>query len=287
MGKLFDLFNEGVDYCENNSPLILSGIACIGVIGTIILGVHAGKKIQKKQEKVEQEIEEKRASGEEVTPKESRIARVKAHFPALIPVIIVGGLSIACTIASYKISAKRIAALSTAYALTSKAFEEYKVATKKLLGEKEKEIEREKLKNQMEQNPPPDELKEDKLVKIDSGNKNTNDIYQTVPVWYDEVTNQYFRATQAEIEKAFANVRYKLASGTYDFVTVNEWLYDIDDAKHDIPTGNRIGWTKEKYCGGVNYNLDEGAKAPNGLFVGKITYDWGTEYDGKDYSYRY
>lgn len=287
MGKLYDLFNEMVDYCEENSPAILSGIACVGVLGTMILGVHAGKKIAKKEEEVQKQIEDKEAKGEVVTKKESRIMYVKSQFPEIIPVIVVGTLSITCTIASYKISAKRIAALSTAYALLSKTHEEYKKAAQKLLGEKEKEIERERMKAQMEKNPPPDELKEETLKKVGEGGRTTNEIYQTVPVWWDELSNQYFKATEAEIREAFANVRTKLRSGTYDFVPVNDLLYDIPDAKSDIPSLNRIGWTAERFPNGPRFNLNEGAKAPNGLFVGKIEYDWGTEYDGKDWSSKY
>lgn len=287
MGKLYDLFNEMVDYCEENSPAILSGIACLGVVGTMILGVRAGKKIAKKEEEVQKQIEDKEAKGEIVTKKESRIMYVKSHFPEIVPVIVVGTLSITCTIASYKISAKRIAALSTAYALLSKTHEEYKKAAQKLLGEKEKEIERERMKAQMEQNPPPDELKEETLKKVGEGGKTTNDIYQTVPVWYDEISNQYFKATEAEIKEAFANVKAKLRGGTYDFVSVNDWLYDIPDAKSNNPSLNRIGWTAERFPNGPRVNLNEGAKAPNGLFVGKIEYDWGTEVDGKDWSSKY
>ena len=292
MGKLFDLFEEGLDYCKDNSPLILSGVACVGVIGTMILGVKAGKKIQKKTEKVDEDLEKKKVeTGVEPTKKESRLAHVKAHFPELIPVIAVGTLAIGCTIASYKISAKRIAALSTAYALTSKAFEEYKTATQKILGEKEKEIERERMKSQMEKDPPPDELSNDTLQKVgetkETSKRSTNDIYQTVPVWRDDLSNQYFKATEAEIRDAFANVKSKLRGGTYDFVSVNDFLYDIADANHDNPALDKIGWTADRFPNGPRFNLDEGAKAPNGLFVGKIDYDWGTEYDGKDWSNKY
>ena len=287
MGKLYDLFNEAVDYCEENSPAILSGIACLGVVGTMILGVHAGKKIAKKEEEVQKQIEDKEAKGEIITKKESRIMYVKSQFPEIIPVIVVGTLSITCTIASYKISAKRIAALSTAYALLSKTHEEYKKAAQKLLGEKEKEIERERMKAQMEKNPPSDELKEETLKKVGEGGKTTNDIYQTVPVWYDELSNQYFKATEAEIKEAFANVKAKLRGGTYDFVSVNDFLYDIPDAKHNVPALDRIGWTAARFPNGPRVNLEDGAKAPNGLFVGKIEYDWGTEVDGKDWSSKY
>ena len=287
MGKLYDLFNEMVDYCEENSPAILSGIACVGVLGTMVLGVRAGKKIAKKEEEVQKQIEDKEAKGEVVTKRESRIMYVKSHFPEVIPVIVVGTLSITCTIASYKISAKRIAALSTAYALLSKTHEEYKKAAEKLLGDKEKEIEREKLKSHMEKDPPSDELKDEKLVKVGEDKKTTNDIYQTVPVWYDELSNQYFRATEAEIREAFANVKTKLRGGSYDFVSVNDFLYDIEDAKSNNPSLDKIGWTAARFPNGPSFNLKEGAQAPNGLFVGLVKYDWGTEIDGKDWSNRY
>ena len=279
MSKLFDLFTEGMDYCKDNSPLILSGAACIGVLGTIVLGVRAGKKICKKEEKVASIIEEKKTAGTEVTKKESRIMYVKAQFPEIIPVLAVGTLSIVCTIASYKISAKRIAALTTAYTLTSKAFDEYKKATQKILGDKEKEIEREKQRKQMEDNPPPKGFEEDKLEKVGQTKKTADDIYQTIPCWYDEVTNQYFKASEAQIEKAFGNVKNKLRCGTYDFVSLNDFYRDLDnmgcDVKTKIKVGDDVGWNSDQFPNGPLYDLSEGAKAPNGLFVGKLDYDYG------------
>ena len=289
--KFFEMFEEGLDDMKQHSPLILAGIACLGVVATAAISIHAGKKLKLKDDIVKQKIEEKKQAGEVVTRKDSLVLHVREKWPAIVPVVAVGAVTITSMIFSYKISAKRIATLTTALAVTTKAFDGYKQAAEKLLGEKEKEIQREKLKNEVNQNPPSKELTD----KVDADNKklqeeyekskargDTNAVFNTVQVWYEPVTNQYFKAQESEIVKAFEQVANKLQSGMYDEVTVNDLLYDIDDADASMPAGNVFMWTQKRFPKGPKYDLREGVKAPNGVFVGKISYDVGTGIDGMD-----
>lgn len=281
--SLLSMFDEGLDDFKKNSPLILAGAACIGVVATSIISVCAGKKLKEKDEVVKVKLKKKEEAGEEITKGKIILANVKEKLPTLAPVIALSGVTMACMISSYKISAKRIATLTTALTVTTKAFDGYKKAAEKLLGEKEKEIQREKMKNDMKENPVPKELTtEEDNKKLTETKGGTNEEYNRVQVWYEPITNQYFKAPESEIVKAFANVRDKLRSGTYDEVTVNDWLYEIDDADHTLKAGNVFLWTYGRFPNGPTYDLSDGVKAPNGVFVGKISYEIGTGLDGQD-----
>jgi len=292
--KLLELVNEGMDDMKKNSPFILAIGACVGVAATAFVSVFAGKKLKVKEEAVEQKLEEKRAAGEEVTKKDIHVEHFKAAAPTLAPVVGLSAVTMICMIFSYKISAKRIAALTTAYTLTSKAYAEYRKAAQKILGEKEKEIERERFKNEVNEDPMSKEL-EDKVresnkdiaEKYRSGS--TTEIYSTVPVWKERVTNQYFRITEGDLEKTFGIMNDRLKSGSYDELTVNDWLREIkrydNSVEVDRAAGNLVGWPYDiykHYKDGIPHDLSDGVKAENGLFVGRCEFEWKPLYVGSD-----
>ena len=67
---LYKIFEDGFDDMKKNSPLILTGLACVGVVATSVVSIFAGKKLQKKDEIVQKKIEEKliKLAKEAVTP---------------------------------------------------------------------------------------------------------------------------------------------------------------------------------------------------------------------------
>lgn len=271
--NLYQFFNEGLDDAKKNSPLIFTGLACVGVVATSIISIFAGKKVQQKDEIVKEKIEEMKASGEEVTPKKVFVEHVKEKWPALAPVAVGIIVTCFCTIKSYKISAKRIVGLTTALTATTKAFDGYKKAAEKLLGDKEQEIRREKMKNELAENPMPKAI-EDK-VKTEGAN-NVDNIYNTVQSWYEPTTNQYIPCTEGEIVKALEACSSRVKFGE-SFVSFDEFLWELPVKVEHPQIAQTFGWPYERCKRGIMYNLKDGVKAPNGLFVGKIGYQAYTE----------
>ena len=276
--NLMKMFNEGFKDAKKNSPLIFTGLACVGVITTSIVSIFAGKKLQKKDEKVKKIIEEKEEQGIVVTRKESLVLHVREKWPAYVAPTLAVGFTLFCTIRSYKEAAKTIATLSTAVAVANKTLEETKAASKKLLGEKEDELQRERMKQQLEKNPadPKDEskLEETRARQIAEGD------YDLYNCWWEPITNQRVYATAASITKAFeecsAQVKYEGTSfvSFYDFLYVlNRYtLVPIKSFKPELT--QEFGWDYDRVgrYGGITYDLTKGVQAPNGSFIGKIGY---------------
>ena len=275
--NLYKIFEEGMEDAKKNSPLILTGIACVGVVATSVLSIFAGKKLQKKDDVVKKKIEEKKAAGEIVTKKETFVLHVREKWPALAPVVVGAGVTCFCIIKSYKISAKRIAGLTVALTATEKAYDSYKKATQKLLGEKEREIEQERMRNDMLENPgnPEDEKKhlERKQVEYD------NNIYNGEDAFWEPLTKQRIYCSVGDVVRAFELMNARLKSKEENFIPFTDFLYELSmHANNKVdwnrPEAQNAGWSYDKFkYGGIPYDrdYDDGIKI-NGVFYNKIKY---------------
>ena len=264
--NLYKIFEEGLEDAKKNSPLILTGLACVGVVATSVVSIFAGKKLKEKDEIVQKKIEEKKAAGEIVTKKQSVILHVREKWPTLAPVVVSGIVTGACIIGSYKISAKRIVALTTALTVTTQSRDYYKKALEKVLGEKE--AEREKMKEQIKDNPMPKQI-EDK-VRTEGAN-HIDQVYNTTQCWYEPTTNQYIACTEVDIVKAFEEVSSRVKFGE-DFVSFDDFLWALPVQVKHPQIANTFGWSRERCSRGIVYDTSNGVRADNGLFVGKIGY---------------
>lgn len=264
--NLYKIFEDGFKDVKKNSPLILTGLACFGVAATSVVSIFAGKKLAKKEEIVKEKIEEKKAKGEVVTKKDSIVLYVREYFPPLAPVIVGVGLTSACAIFSYKESAKRLLAATTIATLATSERDMYKKLAEKLMGEKE--LEREKLKKQIEENPMPKQI-EDKVKK--EGANNVDQVYNTTQSWYEPTTNQYIACTESELVKAFEEISSRVKFGE-SFVSFDEFLWALPVQVKHPKIAEIFGWPYERCKRGIVYDLSDGVKAENGLFVGKIGY---------------
>lgn len=293
--NLYKIFEEGWSDMKKDSPLILTGLACVGVVATSVVSIFAGKKLQKKDEIVKKKIEEKKAAGEIVTRKQSVIMHVKEKWPALAPVVLGATVTIYCTVKSYKISATKIAGLTTALAATNQAFETYKKAAEKVLGEKEKEIEREKMKNDILENPP---KKEDEEKFLETQKRNyENNVFNGPGAFYEPLTKQTIYCTESDVVRAFEEVNCRIKTGQEDFVPVADFLYnlsrysqnEIKYSEKECPEAQEAGWSYDR-CGyhGIEYTnkFDEGVRIGS-QFYAKIRYRAYWNASGNEINYLY
>lgn len=275
--KLFDIFEEGLKDFKEHSPLILAGVACVGVVATTVISIHAGKKLKEKDAIVEEKIKLKaEEKGTALTTKESLVIHVREKWPALAPVIIVGGITIISMIFSYKISAKRIVALTTALSVTTQSRDAYKKVAEKLLGEKE--LEREKAKAEAEEHPMSKEFEEH--AKASKEQCNISNIYNGPEVWYEPNTHQYINVKGTDLVRCFEEMSYRVKSGE-SFVSFDEFLWALERyATNNIEHPNiaqTFGWPDERCIKGIEYRTDITWQAPNGMAVNKIAYKAYTE----------
>ena len=203
------------------SPGILTGIGIAGMIGATFMAVKATPKalylIETKKE--ESEVEE-------LTPVETIKTCWKCYIPATLATV----LSIICLIGASTVSAKRNAALATAYSISEAALREYQEKVVEVVGEKKEKAVRDAVaKDQIERDPGT----KSEVVIIDS-NSNT--------LCYEPLSGRYFKSTIDKIKKAEIKLDRQMIQEMY--VSLNDFYWEIGLDGTDL--GDHMGWNLSK-----------------------------------------
>lgn len=203
------------------SPGILTGIGITGMIGATFMAVKATPKalylIETKKE--ESEVEE-------LTPVET----IKTCWTCYIPATLTTVLSAACLIGASTVSAKRNAALATAYSISEAALREYQEKVVEVVGEKKEKAVRDAVaKDQIEKDP----VTKSEVVIIDS-NSNT--------LCYEPLSGRYFKSTIDKIKKAEIKLDRQMIQEMY--VSLNDFYWEIGLDGTDL--GDKMGWNLSK-----------------------------------------
>ena len=203
------------------SPGILTGIGITGMIGATFMAVKATPKalylIEAKKE--ESEVEE-------LTPVETIKTCWKCYIPATLTTV----LSAVCLIGASTVSAKRNAALATAYSISEAALREYQEKVVEVVGEKkEKAVLDAVAKDQIERDP----VTKSEVVIIDS-NSNT--------LCYEPLSGRYFKSTIDKIKKAEIKLDRQMIQEMY--VSLNDFYWEIGLDGTDL--GDKMGWNLSK-----------------------------------------
>lgn len=203
------------------SPGILTGIGITGMIGATFMAVKATPKalylIEAKKE--ESEVEE-------LTPVETIKTCWKCYIPATLTTV----LSAVCLIGASTVSAKRNAALATAYSISEAALREYQEKVVEVIGEKKEKVVRDAVaKDQIERDP----VTKSEVVIIDS-NSNT--------LCYEPLSGRYFKSTIDKIKKAEIKLDRQMIQEMY--VSLNDFYWEIGLDGTDL--GDKMGWNLSK-----------------------------------------
>ena len=203
------------------SPGILTGIGIAGMIGATFMAVKATPKalylIETKKEEAEVE---------ELTP----IETIKTCWTCYIPATLTTVLSAVCLIGASTVSAKRNAALATAYSISEAALREYQEKVVEVIGEKKEKAVRDAVaKDQIERDP----VTKSEVVIIDS-NSNT--------LCYEPLSGRYFKSTIDKIKKAEIKLDRQMIQEMY--VSLNDFYWEIGLDGTDL--GDQMGWNLSK-----------------------------------------
>lgn len=203
------------------SPGILTGIGIAGMIGATFMAVKATPKalylIETKKEEAEVE---------ELTSVETIKTCWKCYIPATLTTV----LSAACLIGASTVSAKRNAALATAYSISEAALREYQEKVVEVIGEKKEKAVRDAVaKDQIERDP----VTKSEVVIIDS-NSNT--------LCYEPLSGRYFKSTIDKIKKAEIKLDRQMIQEMY--VSLNDFYWEIGLDGTDL--GDKMGWNLSK-----------------------------------------
>ena len=134
---------------SKNSPHILTGLGCAGVVSTAILAAKASPKAIAI---LEDEAEYRKRK--KITPM-SKIDKLKLTWKCYVPTGVVGATTIGCVIGANTVHTKRNAALASLYVLSESTFREYKSKVVQEIGKpRETKVRDEIAKDHIANNPP-------------------------------------------------------------------------------------------------------------------------------------
>lgn len=224
MGKtnLVTIVTSTRQFVSKRSPEILTGIGIAGMISTAVLAVKATPKAMEL-------IEEKKR--EEWLDKLSPVEIVKVAWKPYIPAIVTCVTSTACLIGASSVSAKRNAALATAYKLSETALTEYREKVIETIGEKKELTIRDKVaEERVKKNPV------SKNEVIITGNGKT--------LCFDPISGRYFMCSIETIKRAENTLNKQMLHDISGYVSLNEF-YDEIGLDH-TSVGDDLGWNTDQ-----------------------------------------
>lgn len=206
-----------------HSPEILTGLGIAGMFTTTVLAVKATPKALRLIE----EAKELKKSTPEDKPELTKTETVKAAWKPYIPAVITGVVSTGCLIGGQSVSARRNAALATAYQLSTTALNEYKDKVVETVGETTaKEVR--------------DKIVQDKQDKNSEGK--TIILTTDEDIWmYEPLSNQYFKSTMNKVDAAVNEMNGRMIDGCEMYVSLNDFLAELNLKPSAV--GSDIGWS--------------------------------------------
>lgn len=184
-------------FVKQNAPAILTSLGVTGLVGTAVLAVKAGKDAQ-------QHLSEQPAG---LSFKEE-IAETWRFY---IPVVITGGVAIACIVGAQSLNSKRQLALVGLYTISEGALAEYKEGALEVLGpKKEGEIREKVAKRAIESNNPSKEF----LLA------NPNE-----QLFLETMTGRYFNSSVEALRQAQNDINEQILAD--DYALLNDWYERI------------------------------------------------------------
>lgn len=231
--KVTEFLKKAEIFTKKNSPVILTGLAIVGVISTAYAAYKAGPRADKILEAYRKDIRDCHPND-----KEARMAvvgeTVKKMIPVVAPPIIMGGTTIACIIGSHSVSSRRIAALSAAYSLSETTVKNLNSKMEDMLGEKKaRAIKDSIMKDKLKADSEKDKkiLSDGQLVIPNDGTVLCKDLY----------SGRLFYSNAEKIKQAIAKCSYEIISDMY--ISLNDFYEAIDSPQlPKIPMGEDLGW---------------------------------------------
>lgn len=209
----------------DNSPLILTGLGCIGVVTTSVLAVQAGMSAEKTVENARAVASMKREAADPpvvFTRKEKFEMTWKLY---LLPVCS-AALTVGCVIGAQKINARRAATLAGVLALTQDDLRTYKDKVReKMTGPKAKEVD--------------DEIAESKGRRAIANSEVVN-IPEGDVLCVEAYTGRTFASSRNKIERAENDLNRRMLNGMGEAASLSEF-YDLLGLPHTDPS-DEYGW---------------------------------------------
>lgn len=227
---------------QKKSPEILTGLGIAGMITTVVLAVKATPKaldlideeVEKQNRKLSQEAYDSGYSTAKQINKLKPVETVKVAWKPYIPALLLGSASVGCLIGANTVSARRHAALYSAYELSKTAYNELNEKVTEVVGEKKVTEIKQKLAEDKVNKVSPEGTIEKKKNVVIAGDGDT---------WFiDAMSNQPFLSSKNKLDAAANELNRKMRSDMY--VSLSQF-YDEIGIEH-TGTSDYIGWRIDK-----------------------------------------
>ena len=202
---------------KRGAPTIFAVLSVAGVVATGVLSARAANKTRNTED-----------------DEKTTVENFKEGWKNYIPPIVVGGVTIGCTVASNVLNRHQRVALASVYALTHKSYEDYKCKNKELFGEENHK----KIMEELAVERAKDVYMESAGLFTYSSLAFNDREEEELRLFYDSYSRRYFECTLPQVLEAeyFLNRDRSLGAD----VSVNQFYsyLGIDPIEH----GDEIGW---------------------------------------------
>lgn len=257
-------------FLSRHSSDLLSLVACVGVAVTAALSFKGAIKAK---ETMDEWVEEKH---DELTT----VEKVQASAKHMIPAAVSGAATIGCIIVSHKIDKEHIAVLTASAAAVAKKYDDYRKTNIEVNGKEADDKVMEKLAVQKAEKSNICAESMCAMTSLNSG------ISKEEFLFHDDVTDQYFTSSLAQVLDAINNLNRNFTMG-HPEVDVQMWcdFLGIENKKKDTR-----GWVLCDDYTWIDFDISDPVEIDGGLEVITITpmmtpipdyldYDWMTDYD--------
>ena len=215
-----DIYKKALKFTSDNSPAILTGI---GVVGTVSTGLLAIQGTIKADRILRDDAYDTHGN---VYFEHDLRDRARLTWKCYIPAASTATVTVAAIVSSNRIGNRRAAALAAAYAVSEKAFVEYKDKVVEHLGKNKEQKVR-------------DDIQQDRV------NNTTSQIIvsnESKVLCYDKFSGRYFESSMEELKKAQNDLNYKILNDYYASLGDFYDLIGLDQ----IAISDELGWNSDE-----------------------------------------
>lgn len=211
------------------SPTILSCFGAIGVVATAALAAKAAPRAHD----LIRATSRKNHDGDPYAA--TRTEAVKACWKCYIPAAATGTATIICILGANALNRRQQASLTSAYALLSRQYSDYRRKLKELYGEEAHQRIMESLAVEQARNNTisvQGVFGEGSCLEFD-------DVNEEQRLFYDSISQRYFQSTISKVLQAEYHLNRNMVLG-FGFVSINDF-YDFLGIDQ-VPEGDTLGW---------------------------------------------
>ena len=215
-------------FLDRNSPVIFAGFAVGGVLSTAYLSAKAAPEALEELERA-RAVKVLRGGGNDIddidlTSREIVEAVWKIYAPTAISI----GLTVASIVLSHKVSARRTAAIASAYSILETGLHEYQAKALAMLGErKEQQLRTSIHEDRMREDP----VQNKEIIRTGLGEY----------LFYDSLSGRYFLSDVEKVRRVQNEFNHQLLSDMY--LPLNDFYMDL--GLEGIEMGRNMGWNAE------------------------------------------